>query len=132
MAKLSRTSTRRIGAAVVIAAIAAVVVIVVVATSGGSPSTPGAGATASGAGTATVERQNLTESALLATLGGIAGLALGAGATLVAALGQHQPFVVPLYALIAAPASGLLIGALAGVYPAMKAARLSPTEALRA
>jgi putative ABC transport system permease protein len=76
--------------------------------------------------------QFLAESAMLAVLGGVAGLALGAGATEVYALTRHEPFVVPLYALIAAPATGLLIGALAGIYPAGKAARLSPTEALRA
>ena len=78
-----------------------------------------------------ISAQFLAESALLAALGSIAGLALGAGATEVYALGQNEPFVVPLYALIAAPASGLVIGALAGLYPAAKAARLSPTEALR-
>ena len=75
--------------------------------------------------------QFLAESALLAALGGLAGLALGAGATEVYAVAQKEPFVVPVYALIAAPAAGLAIGILAGVYPAMKAARLSPTEALR-
>ncbi|HUE28371.1 MAG TPA: ABC transporter permease [Solirubrobacteraceae bacterium] len=75
--------------------------------------------------------QFLSESALLAALGGVAGLALGALATLVYALAQNQPWVVPTYALIAAPAAGFAIGALAGVYPAAKAARLSPTEALR-
>ncbi len=76
--------------------------------------------------------QFLTESALLAAMGGVAGLILGAGATEIYAVAQNEPFVVPLYALVAAPAAGLLIGALAGVYPAAKAARLSPTEALRA
>jgi putative ABC transport system permease protein len=79
-----------------------------------------------------ISLQFLAESALLAVLGGIAGLALGAGATEVYAATRHEPFVVPLYALIAAPAAGLVIGTLAGLYPAAKASRLSPTEALRA
>jgi putative ABC transport system permease protein len=74
----------------------------------------------------------LAEAALLAALGGIAGLALGALATLGYALAQGQPWVVPGYALIAGPALGFVIGAVAGLYPASKAARLSPTEALRA
>jgi putative ABC transport system permease protein len=65
-------------------------------------------------------------------LGGVAGLILGAGATEIYAQTRNEPFVIPTYALVAAPAAGFLIGALAGVYPALKAARLSPTEALRA
>jgi putative ABC transport system permease protein len=79
-----------------------------------------------------ISSQFLAESALLAALGGIAGLLLGALATLAYSLAQNQPWVVPAYALIAAPAAGLAIGAIAGLYPAAKAARLSPTEALRA
>ncbi len=79
-----------------------------------------------------ISSQFLAESALLAALGGIAGLMLGALATLAYALSQGQPWVVPVYALIAAPVAGLVIGAVAGLYPAAKAARLSPTEALRA
>jgi putative ABC transport system permease protein len=79
-----------------------------------------------------ISAQFLSESALLAVLGGIAGLILGAGATWMYAQTKNQPFVVPLYALIAAPAAGFVIGALAGLYPAAKAARLSPSEALRA
>jgi putative ABC transport system permease protein len=75
--------------------------------------------------------QFLTESAMLAAIGGVAGLLLGAGATEVYALSKHEPFVVPLYALTAAPAAGFVVGVVAGVYPAGKAARLSPTEALR-
>jgi putative ABC transport system permease protein len=75
--------------------------------------------------------QFLTESALLAAIGGIFGLLIGAGATEIYSAAKHEPFIVPLYALIAAPTAGFLIGALAGLYPAAKAARLSPTEALR-
>ena len=79
-----------------------------------------------------ISSQFLAESALLAALGGIAGLLLGALATWGYSLAQNQPMVVPVYALIAAPAAGFAIGAIAGLYPAAKAARLSPTEALRA
>jgi len=79
-----------------------------------------------------ITAQFLAESALLAALGGLAGLGLGAGSTEIYALSRNEPFVVPLYALIAAPAVGFVIGAVAGLYPAAKAARLSPTEALRA
>ena len=57
-----------------------------------------------------ISAQFLAESALLAALGGIAGLLLGAVATLVYALAQGQPWVVPTYALIAAPAAGFAIG----------------------
>ncbi|HWC87779.1 MAG TPA: ABC transporter permease [Solirubrobacteraceae bacterium] len=78
-----------------------------------------------------ISLQFLTESAVLAALGSLAGLLLGAGATLAYSVAQSEPFVVPLYALVAAPAAGLVIGAIAGLYPATKAARLSPTEALR-
>jgi putative ABC transport system permease protein len=84
-----------------------------------------------GATRAHISAQFLAESALLAALGALVGLGLGAGATEVYSLSRAQPFVVPLYALVAAPAAGLLIGAVAGLYPATKAARLSPTEALR-
>jgi putative ABC transport system permease protein len=75
--------------------------------------------------------QFLTESAMLAAIGGVTGLLLGAGATQIYALTKHEPFVVPLYALITAPVAGFLIGVVAGIYPAAKAAQLSPTEALR-
>jgi putative ABC transport system permease protein len=78
-----------------------------------------------------ISLQFLTESAMLAAIGGVTGLVLGAGATQAYALTKHEPFVVPLYALITAPAAGFLIGVVAGIYPAAKAAQLSPTEALR-
>ena len=78
-----------------------------------------------------ITAQFLAESAILAALGGTAGLAFGAIATSIYAQTRDQPFVIPTWALVAAPVLGFTIGAVAGLYPAAKAARLSPTEALR-
>jgi putative ABC transport system permease protein len=78
-----------------------------------------------------ISAEFLTESLLLATLGGVAGAALGAAATAIYAFSRGWPTVVPPLALGGALAAALAIGAVAGLYPALRAARLPPTEALR-
>ncbi|WP_131742309.1 ABC transporter permease [Actinomadura roseirufa] len=77
-----------------------------------------------------VRTQFLTESLLLSGGGGAAGVLLGAAVTVVYALVRGWPPVVPGWALGGALAATLAIGAAAGLYPAMRAARLSPTVAL--
>jgi putative ABC transport system permease protein len=78
-----------------------------------------------------ISAQFLTESLLLAVLGGVAGAALGAAVTTAYAFSRGWPAVVPPLALGGALAAALAIGAVAGLYPAVRAARLPPTEALR-
>lgn len=75
--------------------------------------------------------QFLGESVVLSALGGAAGIALGALATAGYASTQGWIVVVPVLAIAGAVALALALGALAGLYPAVRAARLSPTEALR-
>jgi putative ABC transport system permease protein len=78
-----------------------------------------------------VGTQFLMESLLLSALGGVAGVLLGAAATVGYAIAAHQPVVVPLIAVLAGFGVAVGVGALAGVYPAIKAAHLAPAEALR-
>ena len=76
--------------------------------------------------------QFLTESVLLSCAGGVAGVLLGAAATAGYAVASAQPVVVPAASVALGLGIALGAGALAGVYPAGRAARLAPAEALRA
>jgi putative ABC transport system permease protein len=78
-----------------------------------------------------IRLQFLGESVLVGAVGGLAGLAGGAALTAVYAHSRGWATVVPAEALVAGPLAAVLIGALAGGYPASRAAGLSPTEALR-
>ncbi|MFE4310480.1 ABC transporter permease [Streptomyces sp. NPDC056891] len=74
--------------------------------------------------------QFVTESLMLSGLGGLAGVALGGAATGVYASTGGLPWVVPLWAVGGGFAATLAIGTVAGLYPAVRASRLSPTLAL--
>jgi putative ABC transport system permease protein len=79
-----------------------------------------------------IRLQFLTESQLLAALGGVGGVAIGTAVTAAFAVSQGWPTVVPAWAMAGGVLATLLIGAVAGLYPAVRAARLAPTEALAA
>jgi ABC-type antimicrobial peptide transport system permease subunit len=79
-----------------------------------------------------VRGQFLAESLLLSALGGVTGAVLGSLATIGFATYRGWPPVVPVWALAGAVGATLLIGTIAGIYPATRAARLSPTVALTA
>ncbi len=84
-----------------------------------------------GATRAHIRRQFLTEALTLAAAGGLAGTLLGVAATYSYSAVQGWRAIVPPVAIGGGIAAAILIGALAGIYPAIRAARMSPTEALR-
>jgi putative ABC transport system permease protein len=79
-----------------------------------------------------VAAQFLVESLLLAACGGAVGVAIGGLATYALALERGWRPLVPAVAVWAGLGAALAIGAIAGLYPAHRAASLSPTDALRA
>jgi len=78
-----------------------------------------------------IRLQFLVEAVLLAALGGAAGALLGSAITAAYATSRGWPVAVPLAGLAAGIAAALAIGALAGLYPAARAARLAPADAVR-
>jgi putative ABC transport system permease protein len=77
-----------------------------------------------------IRTQFLAESLLLSALGGVGGALLGVLVTFGFAAANAWPAVVPDWASGGGIAATLIIGTCAGIYPAWRAARMSPTEAL--
>jgi putative ABC transport system permease protein len=77
-----------------------------------------------------IRAQFLAEAILLSVSGGAIGVILGAAATAAYARGHGETVVIPPEAWAGGLAAAVIIGALAGLLPAIRAARLSPTQAL--
>jgi putative ABC transport system permease protein len=84
-----------------------------------------------GATRAQIRAQFLSEAILLALAGGAAGIAAGVTATTIYAASKGWAIVIPPLAWAGGIGAAIAIGGLAGLLPAIRAARLSPTEALR-
>lgn len=78
-----------------------------------------------------VALQFLGESLILAVLGGLGGVGLGTAVTYGYAALRGWGVLIPAEAVLGGIGAALLIGIIAGLYPALRASKLSPTEALR-
>ena len=84
-----------------------------------------------GATESDVQRQFLVEAVFISLLGGIIGILTGIGSSFVISSTAGWPVAVSTYAILVAALVSIAIGVFFGFYPAQKAARLNPIEALR-
>jgi ABC-type antimicrobial peptide transport system permease subunit len=84
-----------------------------------------------GAQSGDILHQFLMEAIVLCLIGGAIGIALGRATSVLVRLIKHWPTVVSLGAIVVAVAVSALVGVLFGFYPAWKASRLDPIDALR-
>jgi putative ABC transport system permease protein len=89
-----------------------------------------------GAKNSDVVAQFLVESSAISFIGGIIGIILGVltaflASVIIQSLGYSWSFLISIWSVIIAAAVSILIGIIFGLYPAFKAARVSPMEALR-
>jgi len=78
-----------------------------------------------------IRRQFMVEASMLGLVGGVAGVALGMGLGSLLTHTLDQPIIASPTATVGAIAIAVLVGIVSGVYPATRAARLAPIDALR-
>jgi putative ABC transport system permease protein len=88
--------------------------------------------TPSGRGSLPTARPTESDSVLLAGVGGVVGVAMGSAITWFYADSRGWRFAVPMTGLLGGVAAALAVGALAGLYPAVRTSRLAPAEPFRA
>jgi ABC-type antimicrobial peptide transport system permease subunit len=84
-----------------------------------------------GASPSDILRQFLVEAVVLSVLGGVAGILVGRGASLLVRHLAHWPTEASVLAIAASVSVAVTVGIVFGYYPAWKASRLKPIEALR-